>query len=701
MGIRVGIDLGTTYSAVARIDPVSGKPVVIPNTDGGSVTPSVVAVSPEGRILFGNEAKEQQELGYTDTASFFKRFMGDTDYRVQMGGREYTPVDLSGMLLQGLVKQAEQVSGENIDAAYVTVPAYFKNSEREATLEAARRAGIKVLGILNEPTAAAFAYGLNGEGAHRRVLVYDLGGGTFDVTLAEVDGQEIRILGSDGSHILGGKDWDDAVAQWIAEQFEGEFGEDLTEDDEELAKLTVMAENAKKRLTKASEAVVSVAYNGHCGKYTLTRQTFDDVTAFMLQETSDIVNRLFASLKPAMSWNNVDGAILVGGSTRMLQVHDYIEQMSGKPPLGGVNVDEAVALGAAIRANQDTSGHATSGLTIGGRPMASGSDARPTMLIGGRKITDATSFALGMIAESGDGESYVNDVLIDKNAQIPAANTHHMQLGIPRSGGEMEVYLLQGDEPAPLDNDIAGKYVFPDIPYVDGGKSNIDVTYSYDANGVINVSALQLETNSQLPMHREPVPDDMSWVLKSPKDNQPQSETMVDGEIYIAIDFSGSMCGRPINKAIEAASSFVDQIGTDNFAIGIMGFADRNKIYLQSSKDRGSVDRAISGLRQHFDSDELSYGNEADPFRKLYTAYRMNEGLKLAIVLTDGEWYPDDEPVEMARKCNRAGIDTIGIGFGSANESFLREISSMKDLSGLTDLSHLNESFSKIARVIG
>lgn len=668
------------------------------------MTPSVVAVAEDGRILFGVEAKERQELGYTDTAAFFKRYMGESGYTVEMAGRVFTPVDLSGMLLQGLVRQAEQVSGEKIDGAYITVPAYFRNSEREATIEAGRRAGINVMGILNEPTAAAFAYGLNGRDTHQKVLIYDLGGGTFDVTLAEVDAGSIRILGSDGSHILGGKDWDDAVARWIAEQFEDEFGVDLTSDEEELAKLTVAAENAKKRLTKAPRAVVPVSFGGHRGKYTLDRETFDDVTSFMLQETSDIVDRLFASFDPAVTWDDVDGAILVGGSTRMLQVHDYIERMSGKPPLGGVNVDEAVALGAAIRANQDASGHASPRLTLGG---AAG--GRPRMLIGGKRITDATSHALGMIAESVDGERYINDVLIAKNAAIPAANTHHVNLRIPRSGGEMEVYLLQGSEERPLDNDVAGKYVFSGIPYVQGGSSNIDVTYSYDENGVIQVSALQRETGRQLAMHREPVPDDMSWTDGDPRDNQSQGTTQ-PGEIYIAIDavIVGGSGEGTLDEVVAAAHQFVDEIDLDTFRVGIIGFLCSGTIWQPATSDPGQLHAAIAEmqsrygqLRSRVDGGD---GEPSHPFDTLLSAFRTLDGSRIGIVLTDGVWGMKhrNQAIRQSERCHQLGIETIVLGYGAGEDDlpYLKGLSSMKDLSGATDLSHLNESFSKIARVI-
>ena len=696
MGIAVGIDLGTTYSAVARIDD-DGHARIIPNRDGGSVTPSVVAVMPDGSVLFGQDAKEAQEGGYTETAAFFKRSMGEKGFSLTLCGKPYTAVDLSAMLLHGLVEQAEEVSGEHVDAAYVTVPAYFRNTEREATLAAARQAGLRVLGLLNEPTAAAFAYGLNGKGRHQTVLIYDLGGGTFDVTLARVDDEEIRILGSDGSHILGGKDWDDAVSRWIIEQFEEEFGLDLTEDPEQLAQIAVLAENAKKRLSKAAYADISVAWQGKRGKYRLTRETFDDITSFMLQETSDIVDRLFASINPPMSWKNIDGAILVGGSTRMLQVREYIERVSGKPPLSGVNVDEAVALGAAIRANQDAEGQAVPSLLLGARSSSpSLSGGRPHMLLGGRKIVDVTSHALGMISETEDRERYFNNVLIPKNSAIPAHETKTVEMRVPRSGGSMEVYLLQGGEPAPLDNEVAGKYVF-DVSFVGNGTTRINVTYSYDVNGVIEVEAVQTETNAPLTMHREPVPDDMSWVLRSPKENDPEPAGP-EGEVYLFIDMSGSMSGS-MGTAISAAHDFVGQLDVSAMHVGLIGFGTTAKGFLKATDDERRVHEAIDGIQQRFDSGECGYGTN-NPLNLLTRIFSPDAQVKLAIILTDGIWRGEQRAIADAWQAWKQHIDTVGVGIGSANDRFLTDISSMRDLSGLTDLSHLSESFSNIARAI-
>lgn len=699
MGIAVGIDLGTTYSAVGRIDPVTGRAVIIENPEGEAVTPSVVAIMPGGKTLVGAEAKEQQELGYTETAAFFKRSMGQKDFSLTLCRSRYSASDLAGVLLRGLVDQAQEVSGETIDAAVVTVPAYFKNTEREATLEAARKAGLKVLGLLNEPTAAAFAYGLNADGVSRTVLVYDLGGGTFDVTLAQVDGDEINVLGSDGSHMLGGKDWDDALVRWIVDQFSDEFDIDLSDDSDQMAQLAVVAEKAKKRLSRASSAPIYVSYQGRKGKYELTRKEFDGITSFMLQETSDIVDRLFAGMNPPISWQDVDGVILVGGSTRMGQVHDYIERMSGKPPLSGVNVDEAVALGAAIRANQNASGAPTMLLGSGAPSAAAGG---PSMLLGGRKVTDVTSHALGMIAESSDRSQYVNDILIPKNSSIPARRTQRRELRVPNSGGELEVYLLQGQEPVPLDNEVAGKYVFTDISHVGDGHTLIDVTYSYDENGVIKIGAVQTETNTDLPMHRETVPEDMSWVTHSPIENdrieRETNSNTPEGEVYIFIDLSGSM-GLSLGQALGAARQFVDQIDVERLHVGVIGFGSSTRVFQDATSHKPELNNCIAGLQSQFDRGVCGYGTD-NPLGLLTDIYSSYGTAKLAVILTDGEWSSTNQAISDARSSWKRGIDTIGIGIGSANESFLKQISSIQDLSELTDASHLVESFSKIARVI-
>lgn len=693
MGISVGIDLGTTYSAVARIDPNSGKPTIIPNRDGGAVTPSVVAVMPDGSTLYGLEAKEQQELGNTSTAAFFKRQMANPGFSLDLGGRQYSAIDMAATLLWGLVQQAQEVSGEVIDDAYVTVPAYFKNVEREATLEAARRAGLQVKGLLNEPTAAAFAYGINSGAEERTVLIYDLGGGTFDVTIARVTGEQIQIIGSDGSHELGGKDWDDAVALWVYDEFQKEFGIDLTEDPEQLAAVTVAVEQAKKRLSKSAYADIFLTYQGKRGKYRLTLELFDALTEHYLLETATIIERLFQSVTPAMSWADIDGTILVGGSTRMQQVRKYVRQMTGKDPLDGVNVDEAVALGAAIRANQDAQGKTL--LRLGGAAAGGSTSKNLLALVGAKKITDATAHALGMISEAADGSCYLNDILIPKNAAIPAEHTVRRELKVRARGGQLDVYLLQGGEPAPLDNEVLGKYVFTDIFPVDGPNVLVDVSYRYNENGVVDVSAVDVISGRQLPLQVQPVPQDMSWTYLAPAEARKASAQLGVVEVIAFIDCSGSMSGEPIVATQRAVSDFASTLIESGVKVGIFAFGNDGVLVEAPTLDFRALDSALARIWEY----QVGRGTGWVP-GNIETLYSAESSTQIAVFLTDGVWFRQELAIDQIKRAQMHGLETVAIGFGEADEEFLQEISSLPDLAVFTDLSLLKESFSNIARVV-
>ena len=294
MGIRVGIDLGTTFSAVARINPETGKPVVIKNSFGSAITPSVLCFEKNGNILFGEDAKNMQAIGDTNTAAFFKRSMGKDLYSVDFLGKSYSATDLSAILLKKLKEEAEQQIGDKIDSAVITVPAYFTHKERAATIEAGKKAGLDVIAIINEPTAAAFAYGLNKKDTEQTVLIYDLGGGTFDVTLARIASNEIDILGSDGDHELGGKDWDDCVARYLANEFDEKYGIDVSDDPEMVASLLVTAENVKKQLTSKDSVEIPLAYGTIRGKVEITEQIFEEISQFLIGTTKDVTDRLMA-----------------------------------------------------------------------------------------------------------------------------------------------------------------------------------------------------------------------------------------------------------------------------------------------------------------------------------------------------------------------------------------------------------------------
>lgn len=694
MGIRVGIDLGTTFSAVARIDPGTGKPVVIKNSFGSATTPSVLCFERNGNVWFGEDAKNMQSVGDANSVAFFKRSMGKELFSVDILKKTYTATDLSAILLKKLKEEAEQQCGDKIDSAVITVPAYFTHKERSATIEAGNRAGLDVIAIINEPTAAALAYGLNEKSEAQTVLIYDLGGGTFDVTLARMDRDEINILGSDGDHELGGKDWDDCIARYLASEFQEKYGEDLSEDPEMVASLLVTAENVKKQLTSRDIVNVPITYKGIRGSIEISEDIFESISQFLIGTTKDVTERLLASVQ--VSWPDIDGVILVGGSTRMRMIHHYVKEMSGKEPLSGVNVDEAVALGAAIRANITEKGEAVA--SIGGNILGKSKASSNIAIQGAKAVNDVTAHSLGMISISPDGEEYINSIIIKKNTKIPASNTRPFNLRTRAKDNELEVYVLQGEYRRPLDNIVINKYIISKIERVSSANAVIEVTYQYTTNGVIQISALQKETGKELPVKVEPVPEDMGWANDSPQNN-PANAEMPHVDVLLTVDLSGSMSGSPLIEAQKAMKDFVDQMDCSHTRIGLIPFADRAGCEVSPTDDIHKIKRMIDKLDI---DDRYGYGNSAHPFDLGYKELQKRSAdVKYIVVLTDGMWACCDAAIAAAKKCHKAGIEVMALGFGTADHAFLKKIASTDAFASITELSGLGGSFSKIAQAIG
>ncbi len=699
--MRVGIDLGTTYCAIAYVDPATGKAKIIKNAEDSSITPSVLYFAPDGQILHGEEAKSYVEEGSDRTVNYFKYHMGDPDYSVYQNGKEYTATDLSAELLKGVVREAEDRLGENIYDAVITVPAYFDHIRREATKDAGRKAGLNVHCVINEPTAAVFAYGINGKGTNQTVLVYDLGGGTFDVSIAKIKDDEIEVLGTDGDHQLGGKNWDDALADYLADQFYNEFEIDIASDMEMNIMMQAIAENTKKQLTAKHSHKAVIQYQGCKGVYEVTEEIFEDITAYNLNRTKDIINKLMAELK--INWSDIEGVLLVGGSTRMRQVKKYLTQMCGKPPMSGVNVDEAVALGAAIRANIDMNGQ----LILGGaqeRFSIGSSPARPDFSIAGaKKISDATAHSMGMVAVSQDGTRFVNSIMIGKNSRIPSEVTKQYELGMSRhEENRLEVYMLQGEEEEftfPLNCSVLGKYVFTGLEMGESRTEKLDVTFSYDENNIVNVSAKQSRTGKALNLHIEPVDDDMSWVTGDPKDRMKGSAAKADMSVLLAIDLSGSMSGNRLEEAKKAAISFVKEFDKDYTEIGLINFSDKCVLYQPLTRKERQLISKINGWK--INDNNLGYGNAAEPFTVAYDTLRKDKNpVRYLVVLTDGYWSYEDRAVEAAKRCHKNGIEVIALGFGQANKTFLDKIASRKDFASFTDLSKLENVLTGIAKIM-
>jgi len=689
MGIRVGIDLGTTFSAVAMIDGLTGKPVIVNNSFNNATTPSVLCFEENGSILFGEDAKNMQAAGDPYTASFFKRSMGKDLFSIEIRGKSYNAADLSAILLKNLIKEAETKIGEHIESAVITVPAYFSHKEREATLEAASKAGLRDVVLINEPTAAAFAYGLNETGKEQTILIYDLGGGTFDVTIARVNKDEIDVLGSDGNHELGGKDWDDCIARYLSNEFSDKYGVDISEDSSMIDSLLVTAESVKKQLSSKDSVNVPLSCKGVKGIVEITVELFDSISEFLLGTTKDVIERLLQSLN--MEWRAIDSVILVGGSTRMRMIHNYVKEMSGKPPLGGVDVDAAVALGAAIRANITSSGVTLP--AIGGRNSSATNDL--LAIAGAKAYKDAIAHSLGMISISDDGERYINSKIIPKNSKVPASETRPFKFWTRNEDNELEIYVLQGEFDRPLDNTVVNKYVVTDIQKTTPPETVINVAYRYTENGVIEVSAVQQETGKDLPIQIHPVPEDMSWA-DEPPEVMTESSRMQEVDLLLAIDLSGSMMGEPIRKAKEAMINFVEQMDSNFVRIGIIAFADSVQCTLPLTNDYKAVTSSIRVV----DSARVGGANDAEPFTQAHSLLRKRENVRYLVVLTDGVWSYQQDAVNKAKRCHADGIDVMALGFGGADQSFLDSVASVKEFASFTTLSELSGSFSKIAQAI-
>lgn len=668
----IGIDLGTTYSAVSTIDEY-GKPVILKNCEGERLTPSVVYFDEHGNAIAGAEAKEMMLSGEDNVIMFFKREMGNPEFRFHVNGKSYSATDLSAILLRKLRADAESDLGSTVTKAVITVPAYFNDLQRSETIKAAHDAGLEVLRIINEPTAAAISYGIARE-IDQKLLVYDLGGGTFDVTVLEVKNGVINVLATGGDHSLGGKDWDDCIINYITDQFVREFGEDPNDDPLAYNDLAFNAEKLKKQLSSMQSASMLVRYAGHRQKYEITRAKFEELTAHLLQSTQQKAEEVLR--ESGLRWQDIAGALLVGGSTKMPMVENWVREMSGRAPLRGINVDEAVCLGAGIQASLEMANQTVR------RGLPQGT-FRKLSLPGGKslRIQDVMSHSLGAIAVSRDGNRYVNSLIIRKNKTIPISESRSFQHKTRRnSDNEMEVYLTQGEGTDVRECTVVGRYVIRNIEYVNGGESIIDIQYSYDENGVIHISGYQHETRSQLVAEKLPLQDDMSWLYEKPKGN-------VAMNIILAIDISGSMAGKPLKSASAAAIEFVNKLNLATSSISIVGFTDSVIEYCSLSKDIGTIKKAVGKMS--------AKGGTNSPLEFCYDRLRYSEDKPVVVVLTDGEWFDQKNAIATSDKCKDAGIDIIAIGFGQADEKFLRRIST---ISVMTDLENLVESFGTIAQ---
>ncbi|MEG0895156.1 MAG: molecular chaperone DnaK, partial [Oscillospiraceae bacterium] len=552
MGKIIGIDLGTTNSCVAVME--GGEAVVIANTEGARTTPSVVAFTKNGERLTGQVAKRQAVTNSDKTVSSIKRHMG-TNYKVNIDGKDYTPQEISAMILQKLKADAESYLGETVTEAVITVPAYFSDAQRQATKDAGRIAGLEVKRIINEPTAAALAYGADKE-QDQKIMVYDLGGGTFDVSIIEMGDGVQEVLATAGNNKLGGDDFDERIIDWMVAEFKRDNGIDLKSDKMAAQRLKEAAEKAKIDLSSTTQANINLPFitaDATGPKHmdlTLTRAKFNELTADLVEATMGPVRQALSD--SGLSSSQLDKVLLVGGSSRIPAVQDAVKNATGKEPFKGINPDECVALGAAIQ-----------GGVLGGE-------------VKGLLLLDVTPLSLGIETLGG-----VSTKIIDRNTTIPAKKS---QVFSTAADGQtsVEIHVLQGEREFAKDNKTLGMFKLEGIPAAPRGVPQIEVSFDIDANGIVHVSAKDLGTGK---------------------------------EQKITITSSTSMSKDDIEKAVKNAESFAAEDKKNREAVDTRNAADQMVFQCEktlgemgdkvSADEKKGVEEKISALKEALKGDNI------------------------------------------------------------------------------------------------
>ena len=548
----IGIDLGTTNSCVSVIE--GGEPVVIPNAEGARTTPSVVAFSKDGERMVGNVAKRQAITNPERTISSIKRHMG-SDYKVNIDGKAYTPQEISAIILQKLKSDAESYLGEPVTEAVITVPAYFTDSQRQATKDAGKIAGLDVKRIINEPTAAALAFGIDKE-EDQKVMVYDLGGGTFDVSIIEMGDGVQEVLATAGNNRLGGDDFDKKIMDWIVSEFKKTNGIDLSNDKMAMQRVKEAAEKAKIDLSGMTTAQISLPFITQDAtgpkhlEMTLTRAQFNQMTADLVEKTMGPVRQ--AMQDSGLSMNEIDKVLLVGGSTRIPAVQEAIEKFSGKKPFKGINPDECVAMGAALQ-----------GGVLGG-------DVKGLLLL------DVTPLSLGIETMGG-----VNTVIIERNTTIPTKKSQIFSTAADNQTS-VEVHVLQGERQFAKDNKTLGMFHLDGILPARRGVPQIEVTFDIDANGIVHVSAKDLGTGK---------------------------------EQHITITSSTNMSKEDIDKAVKEAEQFAEEDKKRREAVDLKNNAEQLAYQTEqlisengdkfSADDKSALETKCSTLKEALKGDNL------------------------------------------------------------------------------------------------
>lgn len=661
----VGIDLGTTISSIARMDQ-GGNASLACLRDGSPRLRSVVAVAAGEKITVGDEAQSMAALEPDSTFAFFKRRMG-TPWQIPLGSRTWSAAQLSAEVLKAIVVDAEAEFGTRPTKAAVTIPAYFGDDARRATIEAGELAGLEVIALPHEPTAACLAYEPDASRTTTQ-LVYDLGGGTFDVSVVQFSPEGIEVLATAGDDQLGGKDWDDVLVDLIADQIEAQTGYDARDDSIATADLLERAREAKHALSALQRTAVTMQIDRGLHRVEVTREQFERVAAPLYAKTEALVERVIHDVGGRSA---IDAVLLVGGSTRMPQCRVALLRSTGIEPRTGVDPDAAVVIGAArvARDHEEAS-----------RPQTAG------LLTARRVVQDVTAHALGFVVLSPDGTRYVNEVMIERNARIPAKQTKRHELPVGRNDdGVLDVYMLQGEASRPIQTNGLGRWTFDGVPGNRKGKVDVDVAYEYDEDGVVRVSATV--GGQQLGDPRIDRSDrDLRWT-----EEDPASHSTLDLAVALVIDVSGSMSGGKLQEAKAACLEFInvlDEAGVgDRIALVPFGSSAHLTAPLGGSPD--GVRRAAQALSVT-GSTNLQAG-----LSTAWGALGEAKGRRVLVVLTDGS--PDNREAALAERdvIVKGDGEIIARGVSGADEGFLKKLDSGGELLGAGELAG---SFRGIAR---
>ena len=666
----VGIDLGTTNSTVAAIDDNTGESIVVTNEDGNRFIPSVICFQDDGTVIIGNKAKKMMNEGMKNCVSAFKFGMGDKDTVFSTTNGEYTAEDLSALMIDYLLKNAKANTGvEEITDAVITVPAYFDDLQRKSTIRAAQKNGLNVMRIVNEPTSAAVHYGYRCD-KDRTILVYDLGGGTFDATFIKISNGILDVIATGGNSKLGGLEWDKVILRTVADRFKSKYGIDPRKDPSAMGILKTASEECKIALSSDDEYIMDVKIANKNVKYRIKRDWFETNTEFLLKETGSSIEAIME--ENGLTWDDVDEILLVGGSVKMPSVQRYVRSISGKPVSIHDDVDDAVALGAATFA--DMFARANNGM----RSI---------------DIADVTSHSLGALCTDIEADCFFNKVIIKRNSKIPAEGLTQFKIVKGNYSKSIDVYILQGDSRNPSDCVVLDHKIVSGFNNLGDGVI-IDVHVGYDVNGIVTLRATH--DDEELNVQNAKIEGDYSWMSGRISD-APREKDVMPTNIMFCVDVSRSMEKEgALEEAKKCIKNFIRNIDNDDVHFGLIAFGDKSECICDFDTDISIFCDRLDELKPNM----LGRGTDSSPLGMALTNVSDRVGIGIIVIVTDGKWGNAKQAQQQSNLCSERTIPIFAIGLGNVDKIFLDKIANTTEGALFTRISNLDNAFSTIAGAI-